>query len=289
MNFFIGIGLVLGSIIGSALISGVHLMLLWQPAEYLVIIGAAIGAMVISLPGSALKKMPNALKKCVSGHQYHRKEYLELLCALYTVFRIAKAKGLATLEPHTDNPNESSIFKNFPIFIQQKKAMIFLCDYLRMFSMGSSNSHEMEGFMDNELKVIQEEEELSVKGLTQTADGLPALGIVAAVLGVIHTMGSVDQPPAVLGPMIGAALVGTLLGVFLAYGVVGPMGNSLKASLDADFKYFITIKTALITFMNGHPPIIAVESARKNLEEDVKPNFRDLEQATQETDKKNIE
>ena len=143
--------------------------------------------------------------------------------------------------------------------------------------------------METELKVIQEEEELTVKAITQMADGLPALGIVAAVLGVIHTMGSVDQDPMVIGELIGAALVGTLLGVFLAYGVVGPMGNALKTTLDADFKYFTTIKIALITFMNGHPPIIAVESARKNLENESKPTFQELELAIQEIDKKNIE
>jgi chemotaxis protein MotA len=187
---------------------------------------------------------------------------------------------MIALEQHVENPTESKLFQQFPNFGKNKEAMVFLCDYLRLLTMGTENPHEVETLMDEEIETHHHEHEQVVSAVQNIADGLPALGIVAAVLGVIKTMGSITEPPEILGKLIGGALVGTFLGVLLAYGMVGPMGNALKATFDAEGKYLQCIKAGLLAHLQGYAPAIAVEFARKALLSDVRPTFYEVEEAT---------
>jgi len=184
------------------------------------------------------------------------------------------------LEEHIERPAESSLFQAFPSVGKNKRALEFMCDYLRIMTMGTRSPHEIEALMDEELEVTEQENERIVTAVQALADGTPALGIVAAVLGVIHTMGSISEPPEVLGHMIGGALVGTFLGVFAAYGFFGPMAQSLRNIYEAEGKYLISIKIGLIAHIAGNPPAIAIEYARKSLMSEVRPTFLEVDEAT---------
>ena len=199
---------------------------------------------------------------------------------MYQIFKLAKTKGLLALEQHIENPEESSIFANFPGFLHDHHAVSFFCDYLRLVTLGSDKPYELEALMDEELEVHHNENHAIVTAVNNVADGMPAIGIVAAVLGVIHTMGSISEPPEVLGGLIGGALVGTFMGVWTAYGMIGPMANSLNAILTAESKYLQAHKTGILAHLQGFAPSISVEYARKTLLSDVRPTFTELEEAT---------
>ncbi len=279
--------LILGSIIvtvcvfGGYMAMGGHLGVLWQPFELVIIGGAAVGAFIISNPKSVIGKTGKAIGSLMKGPRHNKESYLELLGLLYTIFKLAKSKGMLALEPHIENPEESELFKRFPKFYSDHHAMTFLTDYLRMMVLGSENAHEMETLMEEEIETHHHEHTHVANALQGMADAMPALGIVAAVLGVIKTMGSITEPPAVLGKLIGGALVGTFLGVFIAYGFIGPMASGLKAVVDAESKYYQCIKVALLAHMNGYAPSISVEFARKALLSHVRPSFYEVEEAVQ--------
>jgi len=217
----------------------------------------------------------------LKAEKYDKKAYLELLSLLYAVFKMAKTKGALALEQHVEKPEESSLFAQYPKFNHDHHAVVFLCDYLRLLTLGTDNHHEMESLMDQEIETHHEEEHAIVNAIQTIADGLPALGIVAAVLGVIHTMGSITEPPAVLGELIGGALVGTFCGVLFAYGFVGPIAGAVKARADAEVKYYLCIKAGLLAYMQGYAPAVAVEFARKSLNSDVRPTFYEVEEAVE--------
>jgi chemotaxis protein MotA len=280
MRFWIGFFVIFISVIGGYTIGGGHILVLLQPVEFIVIIGSAVGAFFIANNRNVLKHIPAGFKRALTGPQYDKKNYLDLLTMMFVTFKLAKSKGNATLEAHIDKPQESDLFAKYTHFLEQKDAVNFFCDYLRVVTLGGVDPVQMESIMDEELSVKREEKHHIIAAIQNAADGLPALGIVAAVLGVIHTMGSIDQPPAVLGKLIGGALVGTFLGVLLSYGFIGPMGNCLKGIYDADEKYIICIRTALVAYINGFAPLIAIEYARKTLEHDYQPTFEEMEEAT---------
>lgn len=198
------------------------------------------------------------------------------------VFKLAKSKGPLALEPHVENPDESELFAQFPKFHKNHHAVTFLCDYLRMITLGTENKHSLEDLMTEEIETHHHESNQVSSAVQAVADALPALGIVAAVLGVIKTMGLISEPPEVLGKAIAGALVGTFLGVFLAYGFVGPTASSLKAVYDAETKYYECIRAGLLAYVEGYAPQIAVEFARKALLTDVRPTFYEVEQAVDE-------
>ena len=198
---------------------------------------------------------------------------------LYQIFKVARAKGNLELEKHIEAPEESELFTQFPLVLNDHHAMQFICDYLRLLTMGSDNPHELEALMDQDIETHHEEEHAIASALTTMSEGLPALGIVAAVLGVIKTMASISEPPEVLGALIGAALVGTFLGVLLSYGFVGPMASALNNIIVADGRFYTCIKSGILAHIAGHPPAIAIEFARKTLSSDVRPSFYELEQA----------
>jgi len=238
-----------------------------------------LGEFVTSNRLPVLKGAGAAVAGLLKAEKYDKAAYLELLSLLYSVFKLAKTKGALALEQHVEKPDESTLFQRFPLFYANRHALVFLCDYLRLLTLGTDNHHEMETLMDEEIETHHAEHEAVAHAITLTADALPALGIVAAVLGVIHTMGSITEPPAVLGHLIAGALVGTFLGVLLSYGFVGPIGSAVKNRAEAETRYYLCIKSAILAYMQGYAPSVAVEFARKALNSDVRPTFYEVEEA----------
>jgi chemotaxis protein MotA len=279
MFTIIGAVIVIASVIGGYVASGGHLEVLFQPFEVMIIVGAAAGAFVISNRKPVLSATGKAIPALLKGERYDKAAYLELLTMLYSVFKLAKSKGALALEQHVEHPHESSLFQRFPTFLADEHAVTFFCDYLRLLTLGTDNHHEMETLMDEDLETHRAEHHAVASAIANTADGMPALGIVAAVLGVIHTMGSITEPPAVLGHLIGGALVGTFMGVLLSYGFVGPIAAAVRARGDAEERYFLCMKAAILAYMQGYAPSVAVEFARKALNTDVRPTFYEVEEA----------
>lgn len=279
MLIIVGSLIVLGSVIGGYAAPGGHLAVLWQPFEFVIIVGAAVGGFVIGNPKSVLKRTGKGFGKMLKGPKYTKKNYVELLSLLYLIFKLAKTKGMLALETHVEKPDESSLFAQFPSVTRDHHVLEFLCDYLRMMTLGTENPHELESLIDEELETHHHEASQVSSALRTLADAMPGLGIVAAVLGVIHTMGSITEPPEILGHLIGAALVGTFAGILISYGFVSPMANALQAVDEANSKYFQCIKIGLLAHLQGYPPAVSVEFARKALLENTRPTFYDIENA----------
>jgi len=280
MRLIIGILVVVGSVIGGYLGVGGHLAVLWQPFEIVIILGAALGAFVIGNTAPVLKAVPSMFVSLLKGPKYNKAAYVELLGMQYSMFKLVQQKGILGIEAHIEDPRNSSLFNAFPTFAKNHHAVEFVCDYMRMVTMGSNNVHEMEALMDEELETHHQEQERVVYAVQSLADATPALGIVAAVLGVIHTMGAIAEPPEVLGHMIGGALVGTFFGVLVAYGFFGPFAQSLRNIYEAESKYFLSLKVGLLAHIGGQPPVMAIEFARKALMSEVRPSFNEVEAAT---------
>ena len=280
MLLIAGCAIVVFSVFGGYVLNNGHLGVLWQPFEYLIILGAAIGGMITSNTKDILGQIGKELGHLAAGPKYKKENYLELLTMLFQIFKIAKTKGLLALEQHIEKPEESPLFQQFPKFYGDHHAVAFLCDYLRLMSLGSDNPHQIGDLLDEELEVHHIHYGRVATAFQQLADGIPALGIVAAVLGVIHTMGSISEPPEVLGHLIGGALVGTFFGVFVSYGFMSPIANGLNAIYASESAYFKAIKSGLIAHLNGYAPAISVEYARKGLPDEVKPSFTEVEEAT---------
>ena len=279
MNLIIGLLVVFSCVLGGYAAMGGHLAVLWQPFEFVIIFGAAIGAYIIGNPKHVLSHTGGALGLVFKGSIFSKQDYLELLTMLYQIFKLAKSKGMLALESHVEKPEESEIFTKYPSFLKHHEAQTFFCDYMRMMTMGTENPHQMEDLMNEELEIHKHERHQMSSAIQTVADGTPALGIVAAVLGVIKTMGAINSPPEILGHYIGGALVGTFIGVLAAYGFMGPMATSLGAIYDSEMKYFECIKSSLLAYMNGYAPAIVVEFARKSIEPPFRPTFYELEEA----------
>jgi len=229
-----------------------------------------------------MRRTLGGLRKIVQGGRYTKADYVELLSLLYWLMRQAQAKGALGLEPHIENPRESPAFTRFPRILSDHHAVALICDYLRMVGMHADDPHQIEDVMARELRKIKEEELHPSRAMQAIADALPALGIVAAVLGVIKTMAAIDQPPAVLGRMIGGALVGTFLGVLLAYGLMGPLAARLRAVVEEESQYYEVIRAALVAHLHGNVPQVSVETGRKMAPSAHMPSFAELEQSLQE-------
>ncbi|MEO5375026.1 MAG: flagellar motor stator protein MotA [Alphaproteobacteria bacterium] len=279
MFFIVGSIVVFVTVFGGYMASGGHMSVLFQPYEFLIIFGAAIGSFLIGNPKDVVVGTMKSMGLVLKGSRHSKATYLELLTMLYTVFRLAKTKGDLALESHVEKPEESPLFQRFPNFLHDHHALTFLCDYLRLLTLGTNNSHEVESIIDAEIEAHHTEAHSRSGAVTTVGDAMPALGIVAAVLGVIHTMGSITEPPEVLGHLIGGALVGTFSGVLIAYGFVGPMGKSLEQTFNTETTYFQCIKTGLLAHMQGYAPQVSVEFARKILPDSVKPSFAEVEDA----------
>jgi len=282
MNLIIGIITVVACTMGGYVVEGGHLEVLMKaaPLELVIMGGTAAGGFIIGNPTIVIRRTGKAMGLLLKKGKYNKGAYIELLCMMYQVFKLAKTKGLLALEQHIENPEQSALFQQFPGFLHDHHAVDFLCDYLRLVTLGSDKPYELEALMDEELEVHHSEDAAITTAVQNIADGMPAIGIVAAVLGVIHTMGSISEPPEVLGRLIGGALVGTFMGVWTAYGMIGPAANSLTAILAAQSKYLQAIKVGLLAHLQGFAPSISVEYARKTLLSEVRPSFAEIEEAT---------
>ncbi len=280
MKFIIGFITVAGCVIGGYVLHHGNLAVLWQPTEVLIIVGAAVGSYIIGTPGSVIKDSMKSLgSKLFKGAPYKKSHYIELLTMMYATFKLMRSKGMLEMESHVEHPANSSLFGGYPGFMKNHHAVHFLCDYLRIMTMGIEDYYALEELMERELKVHQKHGQHIEHVLVTMADGMPALGIVAAVLGVIITMGSITEPPEILGGLIGAALVGTFLGVLLSYGFIGPMGRYVGEQYAAEVKYLECMKVALLAHIKGSAPAVSVEFARTSLDEHIKPSFTELEDA----------
>lgn len=283
MKFVIGLIIVSASMVGGYIGFGGKLQVLWQPWEIVIICGAAIGAFIISNPTHVIIDTGTSLSRAIRGASLNRQEYLELLSLLFAIFRESKAKGIMALENDIEHPYESKLFKAHPRALARKRSIGFLCDYLRLISLGSENSHELEVLMDQEIETLRQEMSRPVRALNTVGEALPAFGIIAAILGIIKAMGYVNQSTEILGGMIGGALVGTFLGVLLAYALVLPLASIVAGRRDETINYYNCIKAGLIAYLNGYPPQIAIEYARKVLFVEVQPSFDSVEKTTTET------
>ena len=280
MRLIVGVLTVFACVFGGYAAMGGHLEVLWQPFEFVIILGAAFGAYIIANSGAVLKQTAAMFGSLFKGPKYNKAAYVELLGMQFSLYKLVQSKGILALEQHIENPRESTLFKRFPTFASNHHAVEFVCDYLRMVTLGSNNVHEMEALMDEELETHHQENERLVSAVQALADGTPALGIVAAVLGVIKTMGAITEPPEVLGHLIGGALVGTFFGVFVAYGFFGPFAQSLRNTYEAESKYFLSLKVGLLTHISGQVPVMAIEFARKALMSEDRPSFAEIDEAT---------
>jgi len=286
MFIFIGIAIVVGSVLGGYLIEQGNIYLLFQPAELLIIFGGAVGGFVIASPMKVIKAVQVALLRMFKTRVYTRSDYLDVLVLLSEVFYKIRKEGLVSIESDLDEPDKSSIFKKYPSFIKNHHALEFLADTLRTLTITDIGAHEMGSLLDYEIEAHHEEANISAKSIASIADALPGLGIVAAVLGVVITMKKINEPPEVLGHSIGAALVGTFLGVLLCYGFVGPLGRNLEHIANEDREFLTVIKEALLAFINTPSPQVAIEFARRVVPGDLRPSFLELESVVREAKKK---
>ena len=276
-----GIGVLFACVFGGFLMSGGSLGVVFEalPHEMLTIFGAALAALLIGSTMGSLKQIGGELGKIVSGPKWKHGDYTDLLCLLFLVTKTMKTKGMIALEQHIEKPEESSIFKRYPRIMKDHFALGFICDTLRMLTMSLEDPHQVETAMEKQLEKHHHEAMGPANAMQTMADGLPALGIVAAVLGVIKTMGAISEPPPVLGGMIGSALVGTFLGVFLAYGIVGPIATRLKFIAEEEAQFYHVIRDILVAHLHGNAAQISVEIGRGSVPSEAQPSFAELEDA----------
>ena len=277
----IGIVLLFGLVFGSYAISGgkFEVILHAAPHELMAIGGAGIAAFLISNSLPVIKGSMAGLGKTFAGPKWKKQDYKDLLSLLFQLTKTMKSKGVIALESHIEKPGESSIFQKYPKIMKDHFAIDFICDTLRMMTMNLEDPHQIEDAMEKQLEKHHHEAAMAPHALQQLADGLPALGIVAAVLGIIKTMGSITEPPEVLGMMIGSALVGTFLGVFLAYGLVGPFAARLQSIVDEESAFYKIIQSVLVAHLHGNAAQISVEIGRGDIPSSAQPSFSEMEEA----------
>lgn len=278
MNILLGVVVVIASIVVGYLWHGGNLLALYQPAEVVIICGAALGAMIVSNPMSVTLGVFKSAGSLLTASRYDKGFYLELLSLIYDVFNKARREGMMAIEADVEEPDSSPIFSAYPELLREHHLMDFICDYLRMMIMGSMAPHELESLIDQELDSHHEESHLVPSAIAKVADALPGFGIVAAVLGIVITMGKLGGPAEELGVSVAAALVGTLLGILLAYGFIGPFSAYLEHKNRAEAHCYLCVKACIMAAANGMPPQIAVECGRKVLYHSVRPSFRELEE-----------
>ena len=279
MFVIVGWLIVLACVFGVYIMHGgnIGVILKALPFEMLTIGGATMGAFLANNQMKVIKKTMAGLGACFKGSKYTKARYMELMALLYDILQKARKEGLMAIEKDVEEPEQSEIFKKYPAVGTDHHVVEFVTDYLRMMVSGNLNAHEIETIMDTEIETHHHEEHAAVAALQRVAGGLPAFGIVAAVLGVVNTMGSVGQPPAVLGGMIGSALVGTFLGILLAYAFAEPLAGLLEQKVEEGSKEFQCIKTVLLASMQGYNPSTAIEFGRKVLYSTERPTFGELE------------
>jgi chemotaxis protein MotA len=275
----IGIAIVLVTVIGGYLYEEGNIAVLFQPAEMVIIFGAATGALLISSPSKVVKAVMKSISQIFSGTTFEKKDYTEALLLLNGIFYKIRQQGLVSIESDVDSPNESSLFTQYPAILKNTHAVTLITDTLRTVMTTTIAPHELDALIDQELEIHYEEMMQPAKSVNFVADALPGLGIVAAVLGVVLTMGKISEPPEVLGKCIGAALVGTFLGVLMCYGFVGPMGKNIEHRAGENVLYLTVLKVALLAFIGGSAPKVAVEFGRRVIPAGDRPSFAEIEEA----------
>ncbi|MET3713100.1 chemotaxis protein MotA [Sphingomonas trueperi] len=280
----VGFVIILVCVFGSFMISGGKFEIIMHalPHELMAIGGAAIGAFIVGNSMPTVKKAGAGIMRAFKGGRWKASDYTDLLTLMFTLLTLFKKSGATGIEPHLDKPEESDLFKPYPRLLKDHHLIEFLCDYLRMMTVNFEDPHQLESAMEADIEKHHHEETHPQHSLQLMADGLPAIGIVAAVLGVIKTMGSIDQPTEILGAMIGGALVGTFLGVLLSYCVVAPLAGKLLETIEADSKPFTIVKTAIVAYAQNQPVQVAIEIARRMTPSAYAPTFQQLETALDE-------
>ncbi len=278
MFVIIGYVVVCGMVFGGYALAGGHLGALWQPLEVMMIFGGAFGAFIVGKDNKAIKATMKAVPTLFKGSKYNKQLYMDLLALLFEILTKIRKDGLMSIEKDIEDPESSALFTKYPSIVHDHHLVEFICDYLRLMVSGNMDAFQVENLMDNELETHHMEGHVPAHCIAKLGDGLPAFGIVAAVMGVVHTMENVALPPAELGILIAHALVGTFLGILLAYGFVGPLSGLLEQKLEESSKSFQTVKVVLLASLNGYAPPIAVEFGRKVLYSTERPGFTELEE-----------
>ena len=276
----IGIVVLFATVFGSFIMSGGKMAVIIEaaPHELMAILGAGIAAFLISNSLGVIKATGGGLAKAFAGPKWKAGDYRDLLSLLFLLTKTMKSKGVIALESHIEKPSDSTIFNRYPRLTKDHFAIDFICDTLRMMTMNLEDPHQVEDAMEKQLEKHHHEALEPSHAMTSLADALPALGIVAAVLGVIKTMGSITEPPEILGSMIGGALVGTFMGVFLAYGLVGPIATRMKAIVDEESAFYRIIQSVLVAHLHGNAAQISVEIGRGDIPSDAQPSFLEMEE-----------
>lgn len=279
MLAIIGIVVVFGAVISGYLLEKGKLMVLVQPAELIIIVGAALGTMLVANPLPVVVQVLKAIGAAFGAARYDKASYLDALKMMYSLFQYARKNGLVKLETDVDEPAKSAIFSKYPKFLQDRHALDFVCDTLRTAVSGNVGHFELDQMMELDMEVHQHETSTPVEALTTVADALPGLGIVAAVLGVVITMGALGGPPEEIGHKVAAALVGTFLGILLCYGLFGPLAGAMAKRNAAEQRYLHVLRVAMAAFVKGVSPILAVEFARRAVPHLDRPAFKQMEEA----------
>ena len=280
MNFAIGLVITIGCILGGYAALGGHLEVLVQPFEFVIIGGSSLGIFIVANQFATIKDCGKAFLEAVTDRVPKSRDYLDVLNVLHALMRELRAKSRGEVEGHFDNPKESEIFKSFPKLLANHDLLTFICDYGRLIIIGNAKTHEIEALMDEELETLAYDRFKPVHAYQAVADGLPALGIVAAVLGIIHAMSALDRSPEELGGLIGAALVGTFAGIFFSYAIIAPIAQKIKVVRQKQLRLFTLVKLSLLAFMNGAMPQVAVEFGRKTIPSKERPTIDTVENET---------
>jgi chemotaxis protein MotA len=277
MFAIIGCVVVLGAVVGGYILEGGPLLVLVQIAEFVIIGGAAIGALLISTPNKILKKIINRLIGAFKGSKINKQIYLSLLKLMYDIFQVTRKDGLIALESHVENPEKSNIFSKYPDIIQHKNVILFTCDTLRLIVMGGIMPHDIESLMDLDIETHHQDGSKPGMILQKIGDSMPGLGIVAAVLGIVITMQAINGPPEEIGHKVAAALVGTFLGIFLSYGFIQPLATNIDLAVEEEGNMLEAVKAGIVALAKGFNPIVSVEFARRAMSGDNRPTFQEME------------
>lgn len=280
MTIILGLVVMLGCMLGGYVAMGGHVEVLWQPWEFVIILGTSLGTFIVANPMKVIKDTGKGFGEAFGKGAPSGREYLDVMGLLYSLMRELRSKPRNEVEKHIDMPEESSIFQKFGSVLANKELTTFISDYCRLIIIGNARTHEVEALMDEEIQTLRNDKLKAYYALSNVADGLPAIGIIAAVLGVIKAMGAITEPPEVLGHLIGAALVGTFAGIFFSYGVFAPLATKVKAGREKQMRLYIVTKQTLLAFMNGAMPQVAVEYGRKTISAHERPTIDEVEAET---------
>ena len=278
LTILIGLFVTIACLLGGYAALGGHMAVLVQPYEFVIIGGSALGTFIVANPMPVIKDSGKAILEAFKGTAPKERDFLDILALLHTLMREMRTKTRTEVEAHIDAPEDSSIFQAYPKILANKDLKYFICDYVRLILLGNARPHEIEALMEEEIQTIGHDRLKPYHAMQAVADGLPALGIVAAVLGVIHAMGALDQSPEILGHLIGAALVGTFGGIFMSYGIAGPIASKIKVVREKQNRIYIIVKQTLIAFMSGATPQIALEFGRKAISSKDRPSIDVVEE-----------